>query len=115
MTEPAEELKHRLSQLSARERADIAHFLIHSLDDERDADVETAWEAELERRMAQILNGEAIGEPAEKVFSDLREKYSCSRSSFTAKRGRSWTRQLPFMSAGRKGLGGICSFWSYAR
>jgi hypothetical protein len=34
MTETAERLKLELSQLSAEERAELAYFLIHSLDEE---------------------------------------------------------------------------------
>ncbi len=52
MTEVTEELKSRLSRLSAGERA------------------------ELTRRMDEIETGKAFGEPADKVFVELREKYS---------------------------------------
>jgi putative addiction module component (TIGR02574 family) len=76
MTETAEKLKAQLSQLSAQERAELAYFLIHSLDAEVDADVEAAWDAELARRMEEIRSGKAIGEPANKVFAELRKKYS---------------------------------------
>lgn len=76
MTEIAEKLKSQLSRLSLRERAELAYFLIHSLDEEVDADVEAAWDAELTQRMAEIKSGEAVGEPADKVFAELRDKYS---------------------------------------
>jgi putative addiction module component (TIGR02574 family) len=76
MTETAEKLKAQLSQLSTQERAELAHFLIHSLDEDVDADAEAAWDAELARRMEEIRSGKAVGEPADKVFADLRKKYS---------------------------------------
>ncbi len=76
MTEAAERLKSELSQLSLQERAELAHFLIYSLDEEMDADAEAAWDAELVQRMAEIKSGTAVGEPADKVFAALREKYS---------------------------------------
>lgn len=76
MTETAEKLKTKLSRLSPKERAELAHFLIQSLDDEVDADAETAWDAELARRGKEIRRGKAVGEPADKVFAELREKYS---------------------------------------
>ena len=76
MTETAEQLKAQLSQLSTQERAELAHFLIHSLDEGVDADAEAAWDAELARRMAEIRSGKAVGEPADKVFAELRKKYS---------------------------------------
>jgi putative addiction module component (TIGR02574 family) len=76
MTETAEKLKSELSRLSLPERAELAHFLISSLEEEVDADAEAAWEAELAQRMAEIKSGKAVGEPADKVFAELREKYS---------------------------------------
>ncbi len=75
MSETAERLKSELSLLSPKERAELAHFLLHSLDD-TDPDAEAAWDAELAERIQEIQRGQAIGEPAEKVFAELREKYS---------------------------------------
>ncbi|MGH8071936.1 MAG: addiction module protein [Candidatus Entotheonellia bacterium] len=75
MTETAEQLKAQLSQLSMQERAELAHFLIHSLDEGVDADAEAAWDVELARRMEEIRSGKAIGEPVDKVFAELRKKY----------------------------------------
>ena len=69
------QLKSELLQLPMDQRAELAHILIHSLDEGADADVEAAWDAELARRMEQIERGEARGEPAESVFAQLREKY----------------------------------------
>jgi len=76
MTETAEKLKSELSRLSLQERAELASFLIHSLDEEVDADAEAAWDTELAQRMEEIKSGKAMGEPADKVFAELREKYS---------------------------------------
>ena len=76
MTETAEKLKAQLSQLSMQERAELAHFLINSLDEGVDADAEAAWDAELARRLEEIRSGNAVGEPADKVFAELRKKYS---------------------------------------
>ena len=76
MTETAEKLKIELSQLSMQDRAELAYFLIHSLDEDVDDDAEIAWDAELERRMQEITNGTALSEPCSKVFAELREKYS---------------------------------------
>jgi putative addiction module component (TIGR02574 family) len=76
MTEIAEKLKLELSQLSIKDRAELAYFLIHSLDESIDDDIEAAWDTELTRRLEDIHCGTATGEPANKVFSELREKYS---------------------------------------
>ena len=58
-----------------RHRARLAHILISSLDKEPQQDVDNAWDAELERRIQDILNGKVKGIPAEEVFAKLREKY----------------------------------------
>jgi putative addiction module component (TIGR02574 family) len=76
MTETAEKLKIELSQLSTKERAELAYFLIHSLDEEVDYDIEIAWDVELTRRMQEINSGVASGKPSNQVFIELREKYS---------------------------------------
>ena len=76
MTETAEKLKIELSQLSIAERAELAYFLIHSLDEEIDYDIESAWDIELTRRIQEINNGTASGKPSHQVFTELREKYS---------------------------------------
>jgi Putative addiction module component len=47
MTETSEKLKLEFSHLSTQERAEIASFLIHSLDENVDQDIESAWDAEL--------------------------------------------------------------------
>ena len=42
-----DDLKATLLQLSTRERAELAHLLISSLDDTIDADAEAEWDKEL--------------------------------------------------------------------
>lgn len=76
MSDTAERLKTELASLSVEERADLAHFLLETLPAEDDAEVEAAFNAELERRLREINDGTAIGEPAAKVFAELRAKYS---------------------------------------
>ncbi len=76
MSEIAEKLKLEASRLSVQERAEIAHFLINSLDEEIDEDVEAEWDAELKKRLEDIHTGKAVYEPFDKVISELREKYS---------------------------------------
>ncbi len=76
MSTRAERLQRELANLSEFDRAELARFLIQSLQGETDADAEEAWDVELERRAGQIKTGQAKGEPAEKVFSELRAKYS---------------------------------------
>jgi putative addiction module component (TIGR02574 family) len=73
MGETAEKLR---LELSIQERAEIASFLIHSLDDNVDQDVESAWDGELTQRTQEINSGNASGEPSDQVFAELRQKYS---------------------------------------
>jgi putative addiction module component (TIGR02574 family) len=76
MSETAEQLKAALAQLPTSERAALAHYLILSLDEDANPDAEAAWDAELARRMAEIRSGQAVGEPAERVFAELSGKYA---------------------------------------
>lgn len=76
MSGPAEKLKRELAQLPALDRAALAHFLIQSLENAPDADAESEWDAELQRRADEILSGNAKSEPADKVFKDLRDRFS---------------------------------------
>lgn len=72
----SERIRGELAGLSEVERAELAHFLIQSLDQTSEVDAESAWDLELERRAKEIEGGRATGESAEKVFSELRAKYS---------------------------------------
>ena len=76
MSTTAEKIRTELAGLNAAERAELAHYLIQSLDSGTDADAEAAWDAELARRAEEIRSGRAVGIPAEQVFSELRAKYS---------------------------------------
>jgi putative addiction module component (TIGR02574 family) len=67
-----EELKTHLATLPPTERAELAHYLIETLDEEEDSDAEAAWQEVLSRRTREIPSGSAIGEPAESVFARLR-------------------------------------------
>ncbi len=70
-----DQLKDQLSRLPIKTRAELAHFLIESLDGEADDDWEATWEVELDRRMAEIENGTVVGIPADEVFAALRAKH----------------------------------------
>jgi putative addiction module component (TIGR02574 family) len=74
MTEAVEQLKSQVSILSAAERADLAYFLLTSLEPEEEG-VEEAWRKEIDRRVAEIRSGQAIGRPIEEVLAELRERY----------------------------------------
>ena len=76
MTEAAETIRRQLLSLSPRDRAELAEFLIQSLDEGYDSDAEAAWDAELSHRMKDIEQGVEPGEPAASVFAQLRAKHS---------------------------------------
>lgn len=76
MSRAVDELRAELAQLPPQDRAELAHYLIHSLDDEAESNVEIAWTDEIARRAEEIIRGAAKGEPADKVIAELREKYS---------------------------------------
>lgn len=73
---PFENLRAELDKLSVEKKAELAQYLIRCLDEEEDEGAEAAWDAELDKRAAQVRSGEAKGKPADKVFSELREKHS---------------------------------------
>lgn len=76
MSEAAEKLKSQLAALAVDDRAALAQYLIRSLDDGPDEDVEAAWDAELARRGHQIESGKATGISADEVFAELRKKHA---------------------------------------
>ncbi len=67
-----EELKSQLAQLTPEDRAELAHYLIQTLDEPVDPDAEAAWDQELARREKEILSGTAIGEPLDVVVARIR-------------------------------------------
>jgi putative addiction module component (TIGR02574 family) len=75
MSETLEALKSRLETLPSHDRAELAGFLLDSLDP-ADADAEAAWGAELTRRVAEIRAGGLAGKPADQVFDELRARVS---------------------------------------
>jgi putative addiction module component (TIGR02574 family) len=74
MTEAVQLLKSQALALSVAERADLAHFLLTSLEAEAEG-VEEAWRAEIARRVEEIRGGQAKGRPVDEVLAELRERY----------------------------------------
>jgi putative addiction module component (TIGR02574 family) len=75
MTKAVQNMKTQLKQLSQEERAELAHFLLESLEPEEEG-AAAAWDAEIARRMSEIRSGSATGKPAEQVFAVL-DAQSC--------------------------------------
>lgn len=75
MTESAEEIKVKALELSDKDRAELAHLLLVSLDEEVEEGVEAAWDAELDKRVREIDSGQAKGRDAFEVLAEMRQKY----------------------------------------
>lgn len=71
MTTTLQELKTAAAGLPVIDRAALAKFLLHSLDDGEDADARTEWLALAERRMADVKAGNVVGISAEEVMRSL--------------------------------------------
>ena len=74
MNSVIDQWKTQLVTLSPSDRAELAHFLLSSLEPEDDG-VEAAWDAEASRRAAEIRSGTAICQPIDEFLAELRERY----------------------------------------
>ncbi|HEX5137692.1 MAG TPA: addiction module protein [Planctomycetota bacterium] len=72
MARPARDIESKALKLPLRERARLAERLLSSLDEETDADVETEWVREAERRLDELKSGKAKGRSAAGVFRRVR-------------------------------------------
>ena len=71
MPKELKEIIRDAAALPESDRATLAGVLIESLDGKSDDDVERAWTAEIERRVAQIDAGEVELIPWEQVREEL--------------------------------------------
>ncbi len=74
---PLKKLEAEAMELSRRERAELAHRLIVSLEEEASddpAEVEQAWAEEIQRRVAQLEAGTVELIPAGQVFAESRNR-----------------------------------------
>lgn len=76
MTESALRLRDEILRLSEDDREELLRLLRESLEEDKDEGYDEAWEAELNRRFAEIQSGKAVGYPAREVIEELRKKYS---------------------------------------
>jgi len=72
MADTLKELEARARSLSAEERARLAELLLESLHDAPLAEIEKAWELEIEERAAAYDRGELLTFTAESVFAEAR-------------------------------------------
>lgn len=71
MSTTLEQLKATLAELPAEIRAELAEYLLRSLDPEGEG-AKAAWLALAEQRMADVRAGRVVGVPAEEVLKNLR-------------------------------------------
>ena len=76
MTAKTERIKSELASLPHQDRAELARFLIQSLDEKADPAVEAASDEELKRRAEDIETARVGTESIENVLRELRAKYS---------------------------------------
>lgn len=74
MSDTLPELKRKAAELPDTDRAELARYLIESLDGPEDEDVKDAWRQEVERRIDQIDCGEVQLIPGDEVFARLRRR-----------------------------------------
>lgn len=78
MVRLTDSLESQLLTLPPADRARLAEVLLASLDQEGEggpvAEIEAAWTAEAERRLADLRAGTVAGVPAEQVFRAIRGK-----------------------------------------
>jgi len=74
MTTKLEELQAKAKKLDTEERAQLACFLLETLDTVDSNDVSHAWDIEIAARWAEIERGDVELISASKVFADLRRK-----------------------------------------
>lgn len=70
-----DQLKNSFANLSVPQRAELAHYLLESLEDEEEGAAE-AWQSLAEQRMREVHAGQITGIPADQVLRSLREPRS---------------------------------------
>lgn len=73
MTNLAEELSQKARALPPEDRARLAEELLESLHENRDSEIEAAWDEEIRRRIEEIEAGKAKLISAEEVFAEIRQ------------------------------------------
>ena len=78
MSATLEQVAGEVLSLSLPDRAEFMRILLVTLDEEPsegEAEITQAWEAEVEKRVDDIISGRVKTIPAETVFDKLRAKF----------------------------------------
>jgi putative addiction module component (TIGR02574 family) len=68
------EIETRIRSLSFEDKTELLRTLIAQLDGPADADVESAWRLEAQRRHREVLEGKVKPVPGEGVFGNVRAR-----------------------------------------
>ena len=68
------EIEAKIRSLTLEGKTELIRFLIADLDGPADADVESAWVVEAQRRHCEIAEGRVRPVPAQRVFQNLRAR-----------------------------------------
>ena len=74
MSTATAEIEAKIRALSPDEKAGLVRVLIAELDGPADADVETAWIQEAQRRHREIVEGKVQPVPGGQVYANLRSR-----------------------------------------
>lgn len=80
MTALVKEIAEDVMGLPLKERAELAHRLIESLDDKQDEHAEIQWMKEIDKRSNDIHTGNVTCRLIEDVVADIRRKLKDARS-----------------------------------
>lgn len=71
-----EELETEIKKLTVQDRAKLAKWIVHSLDDLSESEIEALWVEEAERRLDELEQGMATEISAEEVLRRVRAAIS---------------------------------------
>jgi len=74
MSSDVAEIEAKIRSLSFEDKAELLRVLISELDGPADADIESAWLVEAQRRHREIAEGKVKPVPAQRVFQNLRAR-----------------------------------------
>jgi hypothetical protein len=70
------EIESEIKKLNLKDRAALAKWIVESLDELSEAEVEALWVEEAERRLDEMERGQVIEMPAEEVLRRARAAIS---------------------------------------
>lgn len=75
MPSKIKEIEKDAFRLPPHERAQLAEYLLHSLDEEEDPEAEKLWIKEAERPYQQYKKGKVKTKPSDLVFKEARSQF----------------------------------------